>query len=85
MNGFLPEPIIGYRANHGILLRFLFRRIQNELTSCVAECRQAKNELEIAKRQIEDLKTQLQHYVAEVKRTEDLISQKVSNYRNFTH
>lgn len=54
------------------------RRIQEELASCIAEGRRVHNDLEIAKRQIEDLKMQLQHYVAEVKRTEDLISQKVT-------
>ncbi|XP_030747273.1 centrosomal protein of 135 kDa-like isoform X2 [Sitophilus oryzae] len=52
------------------------KRLQNELSSVTADCRDARNELEICKRQIEDLKRQLQQYVAEVKRTEDLISQK---------
>lgn len=47
------------------------------MATCIAEGRKVHKDLEIAKRQIEDLKIQLQHYVAEVKRTEDLISQKV--------
>ncbi|XP_028141576.1 centrosomal protein of 135 kDa isoform X2 [Diabrotica virgifera virgifera] len=52
------------------------RRLQEDLASVSLDCRDARKELDIAKRQVEDLKTQLQHYVAEVKRTEDLISQK---------
>ncbi|KAF7271012.1 hypothetical protein GWI33_016072 [Rhynchophorus ferrugineus] len=52
------------------------KRIQNDLTCVTADCRDARTELEICKRQIEDLKRQLQQYVSEVKRTEDLISQK---------
>lgn len=47
------------------------------MTSLSLDCKDARKELEISKRQVEDLKRQLQHYVAEVKRTEDLISQKV--------
>ncbi|KAJ8963922.1 hypothetical protein NQ314_005250 [Rhamnusium bicolor] len=56
--------------------RFNLRRLQNDLSSVTCDCREARKELDIAKRQVEDLKRQLQHYVAEVKRTEDLISQK---------
>lgn len=52
------------------------RRLQDDLSCATLDCRDTRKELEIAKRQVEDLKTQLQHYVAEVKRTEDLISQK---------
>ncbi|XP_066149970.1 centrosomal protein of 135 kDa isoform X2 [Euwallacea fornicatus] len=52
------------------------KRLQNDLSSVVCDCREARNELDITKRQVEDLKRQLQHYVAEIKRTEDLISQK---------
>ncbi|KAH1020604.1 hypothetical protein HUJ04_010236, partial [Dendroctonus ponderosae] len=51
-------------------------RLQNDLSSVSYDCREARNELDLYKRQVEDLKRQLQHYVAEVKRTEDLISQK---------
>ncbi|KAL1505790.1 hypothetical protein ABEB36_005270 [Hypothenemus hampei] len=52
------------------------KRLQNDLSSVTYDCREARKELEITRRQVEDLKRQLQHYVAEVKRTEDLISQK---------
>ncbi|XP_057672202.1 centrosomal protein of 135 kDa isoform X2 [Diorhabda carinulata] len=52
------------------------RRLQDDLSCVSLDCRDARKELEIAKRQVEDLKRQLQHYVAEVKRTEDLITQK---------
>lgn len=60
-------------------IHIICRRIQEELARCVADGRRVHKDLEIAKRQIEDLKMQLQHYVAEVKRAEDLISQKVRN------
>lgn len=53
-----------------------FRRLQDDLATCTNETRCMQNELELAKRQIDDLKRQLQQYVAEIKRTEDLISQK---------
>lgn len=50
-----------------------------------------QNELDIARRQVDDVKRQLQHYVAEVKRAEDLISQKeierseiLDHYRSLT-
>ncbi|KRT79397.1 hypothetical protein AMK59_8205, partial [Oryctes borbonicus] len=52
------------------------RRLQDDLASCVADNKRTQSELDIARRQVDDLKRQLQHYVAEVKRTEDLISQK---------
>lgn len=50
----------------------------------MSDCQDARNQLEITQRQVEDLKRQLQHYVAEVKRTEDLISQKVDFLVNMT-
>ncbi|XP_050293556.1 early endosome antigen 1-like isoform X3 [Anthonomus grandis grandis] len=52
------------------------RRLQNELAEKTCDCKDARTELELAHRQVEDLKRQLQHYVAEVKRTEDIISHK---------
>ncbi|KAJ8949721.1 hypothetical protein NQ318_013590 [Aromia moschata] len=52
------------------------RRLQNDLASISCECMDAKKQLDLFRRQVEDLKRQLQHYVAEVKRTEDLITQK---------
>ncbi|KAK9721231.1 LAIKA domain [Popillia japonica] len=52
------------------------RRLQDDLAACVADNKRTKTDLDIARRQVDDLKRQLQHYVAEVKRTEDLISQK---------
>lgn len=53
------------------------RRLQSDLAAATCDCRDSRRELETCKRQVDDLKTQLQHYVAEVKRTEDLISNKV--------
>lgn len=55
----------------------ILRRLQEDLLACTTDCKKSNTELEIARRQIEDLKRQLQTYVAEVKRTEDLISHKV--------
>ncbi|XP_018573726.1 centrosomal protein of 135 kDa, partial [Anoplophora glabripennis] len=52
------------------------RRLQNDIASVVCDCKEARKQLDIDQRQVDDLKRQLQHYVAEVKRTEDLISQK---------
>ncbi|GJQ82870.1 hypothetical protein Trydic_g2608 [Trypoxylus dichotomus] len=67
------------------------RRLQDDLASCVADSKRTQSELDIARRQVDDLKRQLQHYVAEVKRTEDLISQKeiertemLDQYRSLT-
>lgn len=54
-----------------------FRRLQDDLAACAADNKRTQNDLDIARRQVDDLRRQLQHYVAEVKRTEDLISQKV--------
>nr|XP_022912788.1 centrosomal protein of 135 kDa isoform X2 [Onthophagus taurus] len=52
------------------------RRLQDDLTSCTRDNKRVQNDLDIAKRQVDDLRRQLQHYVAEIKRAEDLISQK---------
>ncbi|KAF5308899.1 hypothetical protein FQR65_LT00599 [Abscondita terminalis] len=52
------------------------RRLQDTLATTTASNRCAGSEIEQHKRQIEDLKRQLQTYVAEVKRFEDLINQK---------
>ncbi|XP_044253848.1 centrosomal protein of 135 kDa isoform X2 [Tribolium madens] len=68
------------------------RRLQDDLGSVTCDCRDARKELELYKRQVDDLKTQLQHYVAEVKRTEDLISNKeiernelLDQFRSLSH
>nr|CAI5863781.1 unnamed protein product [Callosobruchus analis] len=52
------------------------RRLQDDLAIALADCKDARKELDLSTRQIDDLKRQLQHYVAEVKRFEDQISQK---------
>nr|CAH7765422.1 unnamed protein product [Callosobruchus chinensis] len=52
------------------------RRLQDDLAIALADCKNARKELDLCSRQIDDLKRQLQHYVAEVKRFEDQISQK---------
>ncbi|XP_063915834.1 centrosomal protein of 135 kDa isoform X2 [Zophobas morio] len=68
------------------------RRLQDELASVTCDCRDSRKELELYKRQVDDLKTQLQHYVAEVKRTEDQISNKeiernelLDQFRSLSH
>lgn len=53
------------------------RKLQDNLTAVTCDCRDSRKELELYQRQVDDLKRQLQHYVAEVKRFEDLISNKV--------
>ncbi|XP_074038478.1 centrosomal protein 135kDa isoform X2 [Leptinotarsa decemlineata] len=52
------------------------KRLLDDIASLTCDVRDTRKELEISKRQVDDLTRQLQHYVAEVKRTEDLISQK---------
>ncbi|KAK4886077.1 hypothetical protein RN001_002348 [Aquatica leii] len=52
------------------------RSLQDCLTSVTADNRNTHKEIDQYKRQIEDLKRQLQTYVAEVKRFEDIISHK---------
>ncbi|XP_017768019.1 PREDICTED: centrosomal protein of 135 kDa-like isoform X2 [Nicrophorus vespilloides] len=68
------------------------RRLQDDLAACTASCRSSNAELEIAKRQVQDLKTQLQHYVAEIKRIEDMMTSKeiersemLDQFRNLSH
>lgn len=56
------------------------RKLRDDLCSATCDCRDSRKELELYKRQVDDLKTQLQQYVAEVKRAEDLISNKVISF-----
>lgn len=58
------------------------RRLQDDISKINGDFMITQNELDRAKREIDDLKTQLQQYVFEVKRAEDLISKKV--YFNVT-
>jgi centrosomal protein CEP135 len=52
-------------------------RLQDDLAAVSCEVRNLRNELEASKAESHDLKRQLQTYVCEVRRAEDLISQKV--------
>lgn len=52
------------------------RRAQDELTNARTELRCARTELEQRCREAEDLRRQLQEYVHEVRRAEDLLSEK---------
>lgn len=68
------------------------RRLQDDIAKINGDCMVTQNELERARREIEDLKTQLQQYVFEVKRAEDLISKKeyeraemLDQFRSLSH
>ncbi|KAF5281939.1 hypothetical protein FQA39_LY00463 [Lamprigera yunnana] len=52
------------------------RNCQNTVACVTADCKIAHTEIEQYKRQTEDLKRQLQTYVAEVKRFEDIMNEK---------
>lgn len=54
------------------------RRLQDDLACAAKDCLSARRELEIEKDDVEKLKKQLQQYVAEVKKAEELLSKKVS-------
>ncbi|XP_071453022.1 centrosomal protein of 135 kDa-like isoform X1 [Hetaerina americana] len=52
------------------------RRIQDDLASLTNDCRITHRELEDSRREVEDLKLQLQGYVDEVRRIEELLARK---------
>lgn len=52
------------------------RRLQDDLSSAAKDCITARRELEIEKQDVENLKKQLQQYVAEVKKAEELLTKK---------
>lgn len=56
----------------------LFRRLQNDLDMVVQDNKSLRSELEISKKQAEDLKMQLQVYVLEVRRVEEMLETKES-------
>ena len=56
------------------------RRIQDDFASVTYEVRQLTKELDASKAESADLKRQLQTYVSEVRRAEDLLCHKVIFY-----
>lgn len=56
----------------------LFRRLQNDLDMVVQDNKVLRAELEASKKQAEDLKMQLQVYVLEIRRVEEILEVKES-------
>jgi centrosomal protein CEP135 len=54
------------------------RRLNDELTVAVKDVHSCRCELELEKQEVENMRRQLQQYVCEVKRVEELLSQKDS-------
>uniref|UniRef100_A0A1B6D0U7 Centrosomal protein of 135 kDa n=3 Tax=Clastoptera arizonana TaxID=38151 RepID=A0A1B6D0U7_9HEMI len=52
------------------------RRLQNDLAAVTSDCQIANRNLESTRREVEDLKLQLQGYVTEVRRVEEILQQK---------
>jgi hypothetical protein len=54
-----------------------FRRLQDDLTSALKDCKISQKKLVLAQKEVEDLKQRLQNYVSEVQRVEEVLAQKV--------
>ncbi|XP_066998908.2 centrosomal protein of 135 kDa [Anabrus simplex] len=54
------------------------RRLQDDLAAATQDCRATARDLDIAREECEALKRQLQDYVSEIRRVEDLLAQKES-------
>lgn len=52
------------------------RRLQSDLAAVTSDLRSIKREYEISRKEVEEMKQQLQHYVDEVRRIEDILSRK---------
>lgn len=57
---------------------FFLRRLQNDLDMVVQDNKVLRSELEASKKQAEDLKMQLQVYVLEIRRVEEMLEIKES-------
>jgi len=55
------------------------RRLQDDLSAALKDCKISQRDLDAAQKEVEDLKQRLQNYVSEVQRIEDLLSQKVKS------
>lgn len=53
------------------------RRLHSDLASLAEDCRRANNDLEASRQEVENLKHQLQEYVSEVRRVEEMLARKV--------
>lgn len=56
------------------------RRLQDDLAAATKDCLTARRELDMDKQDVENLKKQLQQYVTEVKKAEELLTKKVSGF-----
>lgn len=52
------------------------RRLQSDLAAVTNDLRSIKREYDISRKEVEEMKQQLQHYVDEVRRIEDILSRK---------
>jgi uncharacterized membrane protein len=55
----------------------IYRRLQDDLTSALKDCKISQKKLVLAQKEVEDLKQRLQNYVSEVQRVEEVLAQKV--------
>jgi centrosomal protein CEP135 len=53
------------------------RRLHSDLASLTEDCRRANSDLEASRQEVENLKRQLQEYVSEVRRVEEMLANKV--------
>jgi centrosomal protein CEP135 len=53
------------------------RLLHSDLANLTEDLRRAKSDLESSRREVENLKHQLQEYVSEVRRVEELLAKKV--------
>lgn len=59
------------------------RRIQDDLAAATCEVRNLQCEIEASRAESYDLKRQLQTYVSEVRRAEELLNRKVISFHSF--
>jgi chromosome segregation ATPase len=53
------------------------RLLHSEVAKLTEECRRTSSDLEVSRQEVENLKHQLQGYVSEVRRIEELLARKV--------
>jgi hypothetical protein len=60
------------------------RLLHSDLAKLTEDCRRANSDLECSRQEVENLKLQLQGYVSEVRRVEELLARKVCDIRGAT-